>query len=63
LAGRGSVLGPWACPQSRAAHHGYDWSALAGEDRRGSAFGRQGQGIGINAFFAPSSRLSRYEVA
>jgi hypothetical protein len=21
---------PWACPQSRAAHHGYDWCALPG---------------------------------
>jgi hypothetical protein len=28
-----SGVRPWACPQSRAAHHGYDWCALAGEDR------------------------------
>jgi hypothetical protein len=24
----GSALAPWACPQSRAAHHGYGWCAL-----------------------------------
>jgi hypothetical protein len=25
------VARPWACPQSRAAPHGYDWCALSGE--------------------------------
>jgi hypothetical protein len=24
---------PWACPQSRAAHHGYDWWARSGPER------------------------------
>ncbi|MEY3231779.1 MAG: hypothetical protein RL689_1868 [Planctomycetota bacterium] len=28
---------PWACPQSRAAHHGYDWCALPGEGVHGRA--------------------------
>ena len=63
---------PWACPQSRAAHHGYDWCALAGEDRNHAnivtthalaswerADGRSAVGLPAKPGGAPRLRLVR----